>query len=86
MAIYKKNGCNVWYAEVYVRHLGKRVFFSTHKKDEAEAREVERLYRAAHNRSIALPRLHKLLDAMYGAELHVQSRGIPIASAYGRYA
>ena len=85
MAIYQKQAGGVWYAEVYVRDLGKAVRFSTRKKDEAEAREVERAYRAAHNRSIALDKLHALLDTLYGEEVRPVKRGIPLSSAFERY-
>ena len=85
MAIYRKKDGKVWYAEVYVREKGKAVRFSTHKTDEAEAREVERLFRAAHNRSLSLERLHAMLDAMYGAEEKTPVSGTPLSEAYTRY-
>ena len=86
MAIYRKNGKGVWYAEVYVRGVGKLVRFSTKKTDEAEAREIERAYRMAHNRSLSLDRLHAMLDTFYGAEAQPISRGVTIADAFARYA
>lgn len=86
MAIYRKNGKGVWYAEVYVRGVGKLVRFSTKKTDEAEAREVERAYRMAHNRSLSLDRLHAMLDTFYGAEAQPVSRGVTISDAFVRYA
>ena len=85
MAIYQKQAGGVWYAQVYVRDLGKAVRFSTHKKDEAEAREVERVFQAAHNRTLALDKLHALLDTLYGEEVRPVKRGIPLASAFERY-
>ncbi len=87
MAIYRKKGRGVWYAEVYLREQKRVVRFSTHKRDEAEAREVERLYRAAHNRNMTRERLHALLDALYGGEpASAPQRGIALADAFDRYA
>lgn len=86
MAIYRKNGQGMWYAEVYLRQRGRIVRFSTRKTDEAEAREVERLFRAAHNRDMALERLHAMLDAVYGGEGRSVARGISVADAFDRYA
>ena len=86
MAIYRKNGKGVWYAKIYVPELGKAVRFSTKKTDEAEAREVERAYRAAHSRDLSLGRLHAMLDTLYGAEAQPPPHGVALSDAFARYA
>lgn len=86
MAIYRKKGNSVWYAEVYLKERGRSVCFSTKKRDEAEAREVERAFRLAHNRSVGIDKLHGMLDALFGDEAKAEAVGISLANAYDRYA
>ncbi len=96
MAIYKKKGGRIWYAEVYVRAgaggagfggsgAGRTVRFSTRTEDEAEAREVERIFRAAHNRTLPIDRLHAMLDALYGDAARPKPVGVSLANASRRY-
>ena len=91
MAIYRKKGGRIWYAEVYVRgengRPGRVVRFSTRTEDEAEAREVERLYQSAHNRTLPIHKLHAMLDALYGGDAAAsrQPCGVSLANAYRRY-
>jgi len=86
MAIYRKKGGNVWYAEVYVRDLKRCVCKSTGKTDRDEALDVERMLRAAYGRTTTQQRLHALVDALYSAEAKAERQsGIPLSVAYERY-
>lgn len=85
MALYRKKGNPVWYAEVYVRETGKRLCVSTRKRDRAEAEEVERLLRLANNRKTDIEYLHALVDTLYGADCGGREMGLSVAGAYEAY-
>ncbi len=86
MALYKKKRSKFYYAQVYVKRLGKSIHFSTGKTDEAEAREVERAFKNAQERNMAQDKIHAIVDALYGAgEAGEREKGVSLIQAYERY-
>ncbi len=86
MALYKRKASKYYYAQVYIKRLGKSVCFSTGKTDEAEAREVELAFKNAQERNMAQDKIHAIVDALYGAgEAGEREKGVSLSQAYERY-
>jgi len=78
--VYLKKGCKVWYFTI--RHKGRHIQGSTHKRDKAEALAVDHAMRVALVGKTPAAGIHALIDSIYGAGAR---RASPLAAVWDTY-